>query len=1192
MSTLTEIIKNYKSDENILIFNDGGMGKTTQMKQLHDELLKEKSGTIVPLFIDCKSLDFSKTKPVLSAILKHYCGNDCIDTMHMELLENILCREDAVYGKYKYYILIDGLNESESNKYKVIDDIASLVKGGKSRVIVSSRVDENYAVFDNFTRFKLKEFNDKQIVAYLNYKKFNDNGEEVKLSLLNPDLLKILRTPMFLNLFCKTYSADRVFPDMYTKNIVKKSDLLQAFIDKVVEDKAEQHSGENNDPEYIKRKFAIERFLPALAYEMSLLEKYEISEEELEGIFKKFDASYFERFETSIDQYYKRACNSSKERFLSELAYEMSLSKKHETSEEELKAGLEKIDAGYFEKLKTLIDRYYERDTDLSEILNICIYELSCLKANDNYSFNHQVWQDYFCGKFFAACLNYNVTDVFETSTSESVKEFIGDIIEEYKFEDKENLNTPASPIEAFMQKHNLNSKNPITPNQTRNLIEIMKKSRNNNITADYSCLDLRKCNFTYSNFPHSKFENSEVYSGNFINMGHSGVVTCVALSPDGTKIAIGRKDGTLCIFDAETGLQIGEPLTGDAWNIVCAVFISDKEIIGGSFDGSICIWNSITKNVEKLYNSEDGYIKCLTMSSDGKIIFVEEDPLNMFESTIKIWNMEDRVETFSLKLQFKIKQIILSADKKTLCVGCIDKIYIYNIDNCQLEAVDEYDVDSLVCLTMTPDGNYVLSCGEYDGKISVYDVKKRCVCNEIPYVQLLFTFSECTALSTYYDEDSHSYRIVSAFKDGGIAILNVNDGSVVKRKNINVSKEGHDYIKSILLSNKKDKVVCRNQSGKIDVLNMSTLFPIIDPLGNNLFAEKIMFNCSKQEIICTCNDKSFKIYNVKKGRLSSIPLKFGMVGTEIDAHFDGENIILTYCDIILKIMHNGNELLFVDYIGELPCYSYMFIDFSEAKKEFLTLAVCLTCVGNFKLIAQVWNAKSFECKKWLSEPFTLDCNDIISVSRNLKNIAIFHNSSVIKIFNIEAERITKTFDISNFVSKYRKMTFMLYGEKIVLGNDFGIILVLDAETGDLISSRNICIFYTCAKAIDDNKFVVGGKLGEVYIIDTLRDTIIPVGNRLMDFDTMEEAISDLDITPDKKMIIGSRKDGTIKIWSTETGKCLYTFEKIMNANILDCDFTKVHYNGNDKEFFNRIIYQNGGIVPEEYIPKTLDVEE
>jgi len=75
---------------------------------------------------------------------------------------------------------------------------------------------------------------------------------------------------------------------------------------------------------------------------------------------------------------------------------------------------------------------------------------------------------------------------------------------------------------------------------------------------------------------------------------GH--LLTCVTFSADGKRIASGSTDNTICLWDAETGLQFGSPLTGHTNWVTSVAFSPDgKSIASGSRDKTICLWDAET---------------------------------------------------------------------------------------------------------------------------------------------------------------------------------------------------------------------------------------------------------------------------------------------------------------------------------------------------------------------------------------------------------------------------------------------------------------------------------------------------------------------------------------------------------------------------------------------------------------------
>lgn len=629
METLKDKIKLDNNDSYIL-FEQGGMGKTSQMKAVFRSFALSHKNGIVPIFVNCKSIDFNRKQPLLTYILLKFCGDNCPDNFENSIvrLENMLTKVDK---KYKYIFFIDGINECENNKYLVVQDIVKLLKSPNNKIIVSSRVDEDDYAFNNFKRLKVKEFTDAQIVTFLNSRGFKDNGNDVELNRLNSHLLKILRVPMFLKLFVETYSSDNIFPEMYTSNVVRKSDLMYAFINKILNDKNEQHISEN-DPEYIKRKFALERYLPALAYEMTLLHKYSINNEVLKYLRSMvFNSNYFERFE----------------------------------NEDEVIS-------------KNIIS--------LKEINNICIKEFSLLnKSNDNYAFSHQVWQDFFCGKFYALCIKYDILEPFENAMPESVKQFIGETIGECDFESKNNLDTEASPIEKFLKRHNLQQpeNKQLSATQTRNLIELMKISRNNNITADYSYLDLQKSDFRYSNVQNSLFRNSKLSTFAFFqknDLQSFYYVSPIEIGENGFVLLRGVYNFAKSVFILYNYLSDESKLLNIAEYGSCELnsvaFSSDYNYVLGIDGNIINCWNIATFEVDSIpfkYEIDEIISTC---QKNLYLIKLKNRDVLRIEYTNGSW-----MNICSFTLPGKCENTSISGDGNFIVVYESNSIYYYIYD-------------------------------------------------------------------------------------------------------------------------------------------------------------------------------------------------------------------------------------------------------------------------------------------------------------------------------------------------------------------------------------------------------------------------------------------------------------------------------------------------------------------------------
>jgi WD40 repeat protein/tetratricopeptide (TPR) repeat protein len=126
-------------------------------------------------------------------------------------------------------------------------------------------------------------------------------------------------------------------------------------------------------------------------------------------------------------------------------------------------------------------------------------------------------------------------------------------------------------------------------------------------------------------------------------DIGPEGTLSAAALTPDGQRVAVGRKlGGMVAVFDTATGRSIAEHTSAHASSIRAMAFAGDgAKLATADSEGTIKIWADAQKLNSKstalvTLKGHHGAIRSMSFSSDGRrLVSASAD------KTARVWNLE-----------------------------------------------------------------------------------------------------------------------------------------------------------------------------------------------------------------------------------------------------------------------------------------------------------------------------------------------------------------------------------------------------------------------------------------------------------------------------------------------------------------------------------------------------------------------
>ncbi len=209
---------------------------------------------------------------------------------------------------------------------------------------------------------------------------------------------------------------------------------------------------------------------------------------------------------------------------------------------------------------------------------------------------------------------------------------------------------------------------------------------------------------------------------------GHDKNVTCVAVLPYGN-IVSGSLDKTLKIWDADTGKCL-HTLQGHDENVTCVAVLPNGNIVSGSWDKTLKVWDAGTSKCLHTLRGHSENVMCVAVLPNGNIVSGSRD------KTLKIWDTADTGKCLHT-LQEYSENAICILPNSNIVSGSWDKtLKVWNAGTGKCLHALQGHSENVMCVAVLPNSNIV--SGSRDKTLKVWDI------NTAQCLHILQGHSEC----------------------------------------------------------------------------------------------------------------------------------------------------------------------------------------------------------------------------------------------------------------------------------------------------------------------------------------------------------------------------------------------------------------------------------------------------------------
>ena len=195
----------------------------------------------------------------------------------------------------------------------------------------------------------------------------------------------------------------------------------------------------------------------------------------------------------------------------------------------------------------------------------------------------------------------------------------------------------------------------------------------------------------------------------------HLGGIGNVAFSPDGRQLAIGNTDEKVQIWNLENGERcILEGHTGWVRNV--AFSPDGKQLASGADDSMVRIWD-LESGDSRVLEGHASAVRSIAFSPDGRQLASSAG-----DSMVRIWDLESGESRVLQGHADRVSSVAFSPNGRQLASGADSMVLIWDLESGENRVLEGHTY-TVNCVDFSPDGRFLAS-GGFDRTVRIWDLE------------------------------------------------------------------------------------------------------------------------------------------------------------------------------------------------------------------------------------------------------------------------------------------------------------------------------------------------------------------------------------------------------------------------------------------------------------------------------------